>query len=324
MKKFLLIFLLALASLSGCSRNNDDAATNTSAASHNEAPQSSVPSVEQDPEVPLLWRATSPVGQTMYLFGSIHAADASIYPLPNFIMDAFHRSDYLAVEVNTYAFEQDLAAQMEFAFRMLYLDGRTIVDDIGEDLHARATAVLVEQGFSPGFYDGFKPYAWWSLLLLLAVQEAGMDAEYGLDLYFIRAAVERGMEILEVESMDLQMDVLLGFSPELSAFMLEESLDIEAAAEGLLIMYDAWKRGDEQLLIDLFEYEYSGMPTHLWEEYNNALLIQRDIDMTEIARQFMAEGRKVFYVVGLAHLIGQDSVIYLLMQEGYAIERIWP
>ena len=52
---------------------------------------------------PLMWRVTSPAGQSIYLFGSIHVAEESIYPLPGFIMDAFDSSEYLAVEIDFYA-----------------------------------------------------------------------------------------------------------------------------------------------------------------------------------------------------------------------------
>ena len=280
-------------------------------------------------EAPLLWRATSPEnGQIMYLFGTIHAGDASIYPLPDFIMDAFNRSDYLAVEVNLYNLINDPVAAMEMALMMMYTDGRTITDELGEELHAAAVEVITEfdgfEGMPAEVFDIMKPAFWFQILVDIAVEEAGLSSEYGLDLYFIMAAMERGIEILEVESVKSQMEMLTGFSPELNAFLIEGSLDIPFAAQALKELYAAWQRGDENLIEAMLEYEYSDMPEELAREYIDAILINRDIEMTRVARSFMAEGRTVFFAVGLAHLVGDDSVIYLLRQAGYKIERIVP
>ncbi|MCL2204213.1 MAG: TraB/GumN family protein [Defluviitaleaceae bacterium] len=275
-------------------------------------------------EVPLMWRVLSPAGQTMYLFGSIHAADASIYPLPGFIMEAFHRSDYLAVEADVVAFSQDANAVASMTTRMLYADDRTILDDIGEDIHTRATAVLAQQGFPPGTLDAFHPFMWSTVLLAAVMDEAGMAAEYGLDMFFILEAMERGMGILEVESMELQLDIMLGLSPALWAWKIESTLDIAEGADALLQMYTAWQRGDAAFFYALFAADHDDVPDALWHEFYYELLVRRDVGMTQKARQFMAEGKKVFYVVGLAHMLGEDSIIYLLRNYGYTITRVLP
>ncbi|MCL2404897.1 MAG: TraB/GumN family protein, partial [Defluviitaleaceae bacterium] len=56
------------------------------------------PSQTSNDEIPLLWLVTAPHGQTMYMFGATHHGTADFYPLPDELMDAFRRSDYLAME----------------------------------------------------------------------------------------------------------------------------------------------------------------------------------------------------------------------------------
>src|SRR6266849_4161725 len=47
----------------------------------------------------LMWKASSPT-TTVYLVGSIHVGDASMYPLPAHVESAFAGSKVLAVEIN--------------------------------------------------------------------------------------------------------------------------------------------------------------------------------------------------------------------------------
>src|SRR5262245_60395437 len=47
----------------------------------------------------LMWKATSPTG-TVYLVGSIHVGDSSMYPLPQQVEAAFAAAKVLAVEIN--------------------------------------------------------------------------------------------------------------------------------------------------------------------------------------------------------------------------------
>jgi hypothetical protein len=285
---------------------------------------------------PLFWRVTSPGGQTLYLFGSIHAADETAYPLPDVVMDAFGRSDHLAVEVDMVAFENDMEAIMAMSMAMLYLDGRTIRDDIGglfgkamAFMH-RIEAELELDGMPASILEHFRPAMWTNLLTQVTLGRSGLSAEQGLDAFFLRKAYTRGMGILEVESWEGQIEMMLGYSPALQIHLLESMIDtFDESVSALLTLYEHWKLGDEQfmtqhLLDPCYGCDSDCMPIELQEEYYTALLLQRDRHMAAMARQYMAEGKTVFYVVGLAHMLGDQGIIALLRHEGYAVERLSP
>lgn len=281
---------------------------------------------------PLLWRATAPNSQEMYLFGSIHAADSSIYPLPEFVMDAFDRSDYLAVEINLLNLGRGNEPwRRELYARLTYQDGKTIVSDMGEQLHNRWTNIFEEHAFfrqfRNGALDGYMPGIWYTRLIGIingrVALEAGLSFEYGLDMYFLRRANRRrDMEILELESVELQARVLKeGLSTEFYIYWLEEMAaqfeegDMEHMVYEAIEIYTVWKSGDEEALAYIFLEE-------LTDEWQYAILTSRDIDMTQRARELMAEEKKVFVVVGAGHLIGEGSIIDLLIQEGYDVVRV--
>jgi hypothetical protein len=286
---------------------------------------------------PLLWRVTSPSGNSIYIFGSIHIADEFIYPLPDYVMDAFNAGDYLAVEADIVAFETDLAAQAAISPKMMYNDGRTITDDLGAELVERAKAVIAESDTEyaamAGMLDGFKPYTWSEVLTLIACEKSGLSTDYGLDRFFILEAMEKGMKVLEIESIESQVDIMLGFSVPLQAVLIEslvKGLDnSDKSVREVSELYRAWKSGDSDALIELGKWDYTEIPEERIEEYKaleaeymNALLTQRDIHMAQVASQYMADGKSVFYVVGLAHLVGENSVIDLLIEKGYTVELV--
>ena len=73
--KFLLIYLLVIAFLLGCSTSKDEGGKH------------------------FFWKVSDD-NSSVYLLGSIHFADLSFYPLDSVIVNAFDRSDELAVELD--------------------------------------------------------------------------------------------------------------------------------------------------------------------------------------------------------------------------------
>jgi len=284
----------------------------------------SVPYVPPADITPLMWLVTAPDGQTMHLFGSIHAGDLSIYPLPGTIMDAFTSADYLAVEVDIVAFAEDMAAMMAFNMELMYQDGRTVADEIGEELTVKALDLIRELKINVGgpveLMRLFKPFMLIQVFTIPVLEGAGLEAELGLDMFFLEEAKKRGIEILEVESIESQLAAFNSFSPELNIALIESALDIEAGVEGLIELYEAWKIGDEQFIEAMKTEE--DMDSELDAEYMDILLTQRDIVMADAVEQYFAEGKNVFYVVGLMHLVGEDSVVDLLRQRGYDVEVV--
>jgi len=282
-----------------------------------------VTSQETNDEVPFLWLVTAPHGQTMYIFGSIHVGTADLYPLSPVIMDAFRRSDYLAVEAMDLGDSTNPAA-------LLLTDGQTITDYIPEELHQRAIAVLMEYenyllasaGIPVQAMDSLRPFMWWQLLRLMAAEKSNLSAEHGLDAFFMREALALGMEILSVEDADRLVEAITGMSLPLYIALIENVLDISSSAKEVAILYKLWRSGDDKDLMAQYNLMNFFDNEELAREFHEVIFTNRDIQMANRASEFMAEGKKVFFVVGAAHLLVEGNVIYLLEQRGYEIERI--
>jgi uncharacterized protein YbaP (TraB family) len=273
-------------------------------------------------EGPLMWLVTAPDGQTMHLFGSMHAGNEDNYPLPDHIMDAFEQSDYLAVEINMVEVGND-SVLMEIYFEsLIFTDGRTIIDVIGEELYQQLTDILLGFGIPAGLLDYYRPLMWQNTFNEIIMDIVGLSQEYGLDFFFIYEAMERGMDILEVEVFEEVIAMLTGFSDPLWTAMLEGYLDMDDAVDGLKELHYNWTQGNLNAIADFLNEEDDELSIDLQNEYLDAMITQRDLAMAEKAELYMSEGKNVFFVVGLAHLIGEDSVTGLLTQRGYDVQLV--
>jgi len=274
------------------------------------------PFIDTNDEIPFMWLVTAPSGQTMYIFGSIHATTADLYPLSSVVMDAFHRSDYLALEIWG-------SSTPTFTDLLTYADGRTITDDISYELYKSAVAIFVELEMPYDTLDSFMPPVWHSMLAGVAVEKSSLSTEYGLEVFFALEAQRDGMDILSIECIIELSELFSSMSTLLQEGLIEKYLDVNRVANLYNRIYRSWRLGDEAGLLEL-RLEYLEMlgDDALVAEYTATILTQRDIQMTDRAEQFMSEEIKVFFVVGAFHVIGENSVIDLLIQRGYVVERI--
>ena len=284
----------------------------------------------QSAYAPTLYRVQAENGAILYLFGSIHIGDDDTYPLPQEISDAYNSSEYLAVECDIVAYESDTAAITQMAAEMMCEPGTYIYDYVGEENYNSAVQLLEEYGLYNEYYDYFKPVFWTSLMSEIPLELAQLDSEKGIDRYFINTAKEEGKPILEIESVQEQMDMQLNYSMPLQVLLFEQSLT-DPTAQGLAmkLMYQNWRSGNDSALMGGMDYSYAELVQlygeeegGLYYEYYYELGEKRNIKMADTAQQYMDEGKNVFYVVGAAHMGGEKGIVSLLGQRGYTVEKI--
>jgi len=276
---------------------------------------------------PAMWKVSSKDGDTdLYLFGSIHAADDTSYPLPKKVMDAYESSDYLAVEADIVAFEKDLTAQTKMALNMAYTDGTTIQDHISAETYTKIKEVLTENKLYNEVYEMYKPALWTSLLDSIIVKKSGLDPEKGIDSFLLKKAKKDEKQILEVESIEFQTDMLLGFSDEIQELMLKGyTKDLDTQVGYLEQLYAIWQSGDAEKIAEFGEEEddeFTDAEKALYEDYNKEMLTDRNIGMADKAEEYLESGKKTFFVVGAMHMVGDDGLVALLEEKGYTVTAV--
>ena len=245
LKSLLFSFLIIISTmLSACgSDGNSSSISDTSsiAESSSISQESSNVDEEKFTATPAMWEVNSKDGKTkLYLFGSIHAADNTAYPLRDDVMNAFDSSEYLAVEADIVAFEKDLKAAISTAVLLTYTDGTKIYDHISKDTYDKIKAVLQNEGKYMPAYDSMKPMAWQTQLDSISIEKTGLNYKKGLDTYFLNKAKKDGKKILEVESVQFQMNMINSFSDEVNELILKGYTEgLEESVKALSELYSA-------------------------------------------------------------------------------------
>ena len=281
---------------------------------------STTPETEAPP-TSFLWEATSDV-TTVYILGSVHVAKADLYPLDSTIEDAYARSHNLVVEIDISSENLDKAEELLME-KGMYPPDENLQSNIPDDLYSRVSDRLMEfdsSGLLLFTLNLFEPWVVATTITDMELMELGYDVEYGIETYFLNKAAVDGKDVLELESVEFQLDLFDSLSNELQIMMLEDAIENPIIEEELERMFDAWCTGDttqmEQILFESIEEEPEYQP--LYEK----IFDERNFQMVEKIRGFLFDNEIYFVVVGAGHLLGENSIINLLTEKGYKVRQL--
>ncbi len=293
------------------------------------------PSVTPTPDktptgsTPLLYKVTDADGDVVWLLGSIHAGQDSFYPLPDYVLNAFNSADALAVEFDIVAFENDMSAQMDAMMQLIYVDGTSIRDHVDEKIYDDAVKILKENNTYMSALDLYIPSMWSSFIDSLTLEKIGAKLDLGVDRHLIDLAYKKQKPVLDVESAKLQYGVMAEYSPALQEALLESSIEGYRKAEEnkaqLEEMMNTWQHGNEDEMTDMVKEDVifeNDEDKRLYEEYNNAMVVERNLAMTDYAENALRSGKEVFICVGAVHVVGDGAIAQLLESRGYTVEIV--
>jgi uncharacterized protein YbaP (TraB family) len=259
----------------------------------------------------LFWRVDTARAE-IYLLGSMHLASADVYPLRTEIIEAFERSDALAVELDIGAGNQ-LYMQQRMIERGTYPAGQSIRDHISAQSWQKLESRLEASGLPPMLMEQMKPGLVLTTLSTLELIKLGLSTELGIDRYFLEQARGR-MKIIELETIDQQLDVLLDF-PQPDLLVRQSLLQFDKLEQMMIELVDYWKRGDaaglQRLVIDdelEAHPEFAAIHRRMFDDRNRL--------MTDKIVEMQRSGGTYFVVVGAGHLVGDRGIVAMLKQRG--------
>lgn len=279
---------------------------------------------------PLMWIVRDGDGGCLYLMGTIHVGDERMETLPVKVTKTLDACDYLAVEFDITETESDMSGLVQSMQEMIYTDGTTIKDHIDEETYEKAKSILTENGFYNSALDYYYPVMWQQFISEAYSLSSRLSAEYGADRALISYAKENSIGVLDIESMEIQMDMLKSLSPETQEYLLSStvSADAETYSNSLEAMYESWIEGDEKSLELLTASDSLGYLSAdesekaAADEYNEKMLTVRNKNMVLAAERYISGGKTVLLAVGTAHMFGDEGIISLLEDKGFTVE-VW-
>lgn len=275
----------------------------------------------------ILWKV-SDSNSSVYLLGSVHFADSSFYPLDSEITVAFENSDELGVELDMSDTNVVLEVALQSSRLGLLEEGKSLDKILPADIQQSLDSLCTDWQIPVIALNQFKPWAVAMTLSSIAIQRKGYDPSYGIDFYFLNAAHGRGMPILSLETVEEQVYALTGegISDSVGIYYMKSTLrDLPLLDSGITMMMQAWKTGNDSLFSEAMELEAGpkdAMDSILSQELNERVYTVRNRKMAKTVEGLLASDRKVFIVVGAAHLVGkEDNVIDLLRAKGFTVEQ---
>lgn len=281
---------------------------------------------------PILYEMTKEGSDTkIYLFGSIHVADDEAYPLPDAVLKAYEESDYLAVEVDIIEFNGDLEAQTHALSLFTIREDKKLKDILKEETYNLLVEYLNDNLYYNEMFEYYRPVFLESLVSNTQVEKTKLDSSKGIDMYFLSDAKKNNKEVLEVESVNFQYKLLASFPDELYDFMIYyEITNEDKNIDDTKKLYKTWLKGDEEALVELlnteediseYEDDYENLEEML-NDYDKKLVYDRNIGMADVAEEYFNDDKDVFFVVGAAHIVGDDALVDLLTERGYTVNRV--
>ena len=266
----------------------------------------------------LFWQVQSTTAQ-VYLLGSIHYADQSFYPMRAEIEKAFDSADHLVVEINI---DEDKAQKYrELVLQQGSFKGeKTIRDAISEETFQQLQFHLRRLGMPLEMVQKQKPGMLVLTLTAVQVMKMGFMPEMGIDAYFLKQALAGDKNIIELETIEEQMDIFLNVTD--GDLLLRETLYSMDEAEFLMMdMMVCWKRGDVACLERiLFEDALSTYPA--FAGIYDTLFFQRNEDMANEIQAYLKSKGTYFVVIGAGHLVGNKGIPELLEEAGFTVRRM--
>jgi uncharacterized protein YbaP (TraB family) len=258
-------------------------------------------------------------GSELYLLGSIHHGNDEMHPMRPELNAAYANSEHLVVEINiTAPMSEQRAADIENKY-MWYNDNTTLADHIDAETYTQLKSLFEESGALPAEWDSLKAWVTYMKLLNLNSAQDGYGGALGIDMYFLQKAFASGKSILELESVELQYEMLNNFSDELMSSLIKELIDsFHQPDSSIESIANIWLNGDEAALVEVVE-AMKAIP-----EYYQAILKDRNVAMLEKIEGYLEDKSKetYFVVVGAAHMVGEDGIVTRLKEKGYTVTRL--
>jgi hypothetical protein len=254
---------------------------------------------------------------TVYLLGSIHFADDSVYPLSKDLLQAFRSSDALMVEANSVIIDPEDVAYIQ---QKMMLEGDETIDMlIGEDTYSAYVEKIEALGVEPEVYNKLKP--WYAAMVLQSASLANGSyyGTMGIDNYFQYLAYGH-IPIVEVEGLKYQIDLFDSFSPELQEGYLLGSLSDEEESNDMMdAMMISWKSGDVETLEALMFTDEE--LTDMEKEFSEKLWDERNAHMTTYVQGLLENETEedYFFVVGAGHMVNENGIVEGLKALGYDV-----
>lgn len=249
------------------------------------------------------------------LMGSIHYLRASDYPLPEGFDTAYELADAIVMEIDMGSIDP---LQVQATLASMGTGERTLRESLGNDIYEEASRKAESLGIPLMLFDSFEP--WFAALSItqLRMMQLGFDPSWGIETRMTQRAATDGKNIDGLETLEEQLGFMADMDAKTQREFLMQSLDEAEAVEAeVSSIVSAWRAGDAGELEELMMNGFEAAPG-----LEDALLIKRNRNWVRPIEALADQEDNYLVVVGAMHLVGDNSVVAMLEDNGWTVTQL--
>lgn len=273
----------------------------------------------QTVKAPFMWHIKT-AKTNLYLAGSIHALNKNYYPFSPAYINAFDTSDQLVVEINTT--DLDPIASRRYIKTLTWLEqGKSLNNKLSQEDIKKLIPFAKRRGMTIQTLLTLKPWILLEMITQHQLAQTNFQAALGVDQFFIQRALDKNKNILELETLEEQINAINGApeSAQIAAISLALS-QLDQGQEQLIQLANFWQSGNEKGLYQYSQKDIVEQPKIA--PLMTQLLDKRNKTMAAKIATYLEKGGRYFVMVGALHLAGPNSVQSDLNKRGYKLVKV--
>jgi hypothetical protein len=285
--------------------------------------QSPAPRLTETPQMrmmqvhPALWKIERG-GHTVYLFGSLHILPDYIDWTAPEIDAAMKASDIFVFEVPVD--EEATALQKDYVIKNgLMPMGASLRSMLTRREYLIYSTILIRAGLRPVMFEHYRPWLASLILGLAYLHPDNISTLTGADDALLNFARANGREINYLETVDDQMKLLNSTREAAQVLSLKNLIrSLPRTRTQSEELFDSWTAGDADRLYAMIKGYFNGNPA-----VEDKLIGNRNrLWMVHIKELVEVGDKNALVTVGAAHMGGENGLLMLLCDEGYAVQRV--
>lgn len=259
---------------------------------------------------------------TIYLMGSMHMGLPQDPEYPKKIYEALDKSTafLLEGEVRSEKIRNSHVQEANLPHN------ETIQAHLTQNEFDSFTKLLQKLGISQKTVERFQP---WFIEFVVGYRLAfneGYVLEYGTEhrllRYLARHRKKNPPHIFTIEAQDEVLRAMntLKLEAQLERFRSFLVYANKTGESNVAEMATHWRNGDDKKVLEIFHYNHKANTT-ISNPFAKILLYDRNHRMAERLRLIARYPGTYFFVTGAMHLIGPESIVEILQQLGFKVER---
>ncbi len=269
-------------------------------------------SCDQEKQIsPIFYEVTSEKGK-VFILGSIHSSDGSIFPLPNYIIERFNESNQFFMEIkplqNDTLFQETIHDDLNYRLKEhISKETYMLVEDISNDL-------IIPQNI----LVSLRPSEIISLVEEHELQKVGISNKKGIESYLYYLANEQNMKVDGFESYAEILEKVEQVDTTETEEKLKDYLkNRKRITQETRELLELWKVGNEKGLMEKIKWFSNKYPT-----FTEIILLERNKKIIKKIEGLLSGKDITFVSIGLGHLIGEGNIIKILSEKGYNVELV--